>query len=318
MTKSSRRLSIEFIALIAVTAIVFVLLFVFLPSDLALALLVVALVAFLYFGIAVALAKYKHRTPDWLNTAPLWLVILVPVAIGVSLLFRYWADATLLNVVFVLGMMFMFLYYWLMVPFALVQKIEEQNWDGDVDEWPDLSVLVPAFQERGHISRTLDSIAASTYPGGIELIVVDDGSLDGTYEEAKAHAGTDAKVIRKENGGKHFSAEQGVSRRRRTISSSRSTPTPGSIPTRSRNSSGVSNGTPAPVRSPATSRSGTGDRSSRTCRRSNTLSASTRSAGRSTTSVSSPSSPAVSGRSGRTPSVKSRGIAPTRSPRTSI
>ncbi len=210
MNRLSNRLSVEFIALLALTAITFLVLFAFLPLDLVQALLVVALVAFLYFGIAVTLAKYRHRTPDWLNTAPLWLVVMVPVAIGVSLLFRYWAEATVFNVIFVLGMMFMFLYYWLMVPFALIQKIEEENWDGQIDEWPDISVLIPAYQERGHISRTLDSIAATTYQGGIELIVIDDGSLDGTYEEAKAHAGTDAIVMQKENGGKHSALNLGL------------------------------------------------------------------------------------------------------------
>ncbi|WP_096389598.1 DUF1508 domain-containing protein [Halopenitus persicus] len=210
MTRVSRHLSIEFIVLLVITAITFLVLFAVLPFDLVQALLIVALVAFFYFGIAVALAKYKHRTPDWLNTAPLWLIIMVPVAIGVSLLFRYWAEATFFNVVFVLGMMFMFLYYWLMVPFAMVQKIEEQNWDEQIDEWPEITVLIPAYKERGHIGRTLDSISATTYTGGIELIVIDDGSADGTYEEATAHAGTDALVIQKENGGKHSALNRGL------------------------------------------------------------------------------------------------------------
>lgn len=58
-------------------ALVFGALFVFLPPDLVFALSVTALVAFLYFGIAAALTKYAHRTPDWLDTAPLWLIVLV-------------------------------------------------------------------------------------------------------------------------------------------------------------------------------------------------------------------------------------------------
>lgn len=210
MKDTKKRLSLDFILLLALTAVTFVALFAYLPFALVQALLIVGFVAFLYFGIVVALAKYRHRTPGWVNAAPLWLIVTVPVVVGVSLLFRYWTDATAFTVAFVLGMLFIFLYYWLMVPFALVQKIEEQNWDGTVEEWPDITVLIPAYQERGHIGRTLDSIAASSYPAAVELIVVDDGSLDGTYEEAKAHAGTDAKLIQKENGGKHSALNRGL------------------------------------------------------------------------------------------------------------
>jgi cellulose synthase/poly-beta-1,6-N-acetylglucosamine synthase-like glycosyltransferase/uncharacterized protein YegP (UPF0339 family) len=210
MSTSSRKLSAELFALLALTAVTFVLLLVYLPSSLVVPLLVVATVALLYFGVAVALAKYQSRTPDWLNTAPLWLIVMVPVAIGVALLFRFWTDATVYSVIFVLGMLFIFLYYWLLVPFAMVQKIEVQNWENTIDEWPAISVLIPAYREWGYIGRTLDSIAATTYPGDVELIVIDDGSLDGTYEEAVAHAGTDATVIQKENGGKHSALNKGL------------------------------------------------------------------------------------------------------------
>lgn len=210
MSTSSRKLSAELFALLALTAVTFALLIVFLPSSLLAPLFVIAFVALLYFGVAVALAKYQSRTPDWLNTAPLWLIVMVPVALGVALLFRFWTDATVYSVIFVLGMLFIFLYYWLLVPFAMVQKIEVQNWESTIEEWPAISILVPAYRERGYIGRTLDSIAATTYPGDIELIVIDDGSLDGTYEEAVAHAGTDAMVVQKENGGKHSALNKGL------------------------------------------------------------------------------------------------------------
>jgi biofilm PGA synthesis N-glycosyltransferase PgaC len=217
MSTSSRKLSAELFALLSLTAVTFVLLLLYLPTSLLAPLFVVALVAFLYFGAAVVLAKYQSRTPDWLNTAPLWLIVMVPVAVGVALLLRFWVDATIYSIIFVLGMLFIFLYYWLMVPFAMVQKIEVQNWDGAVEEWPAISVLVPAYKERGYIGRTLDSIGATTYPGDLELIVIDDGSLDGTYEEAIAHATTDATVIQKENGGKHSALNKGLELARNDI-----------------------------------------------------------------------------------------------------
>jgi cellulose synthase/poly-beta-1,6-N-acetylglucosamine synthase-like glycosyltransferase/peptidoglycan/xylan/chitin deacetylase (PgdA/CDA1 family) len=45
---------------------------------------------------------------------------------------------------------------------------------------PPVSILVPAFDEAKGIARSVQSLAASEYPGDFEVIVVDDGSTDGT------------------------------------------------------------------------------------------------------------------------------------------
>lgn len=68
---------------------------------------------------------------------------------------------------------------------------------------PSVSVIVPAFNEVKVIERTIDSLLASEYPD-LEIIVVDDGSTDGTFELAKkSFAGNDrVSIYRKENGGK--------------------------------------------------------------------------------------------------------------------
>ena len=49
----------------------------------------------------------------------------------------------------------------------------------------DISVIVAAYQAAGTIERTLASIAAQTLKP-LEVVVVDDGSTDGTFEVAKA------------------------------------------------------------------------------------------------------------------------------------
>ena len=46
--------------------------------------------------------------------------------------------------------------------------------------WPPLSILIAAFNERESIATTLDSIARSRYSGPLDVILVDDGSTDGT------------------------------------------------------------------------------------------------------------------------------------------
>ncbi len=54
----------------------------------------------------------------------------------------------------------------------------------DPPTWPGISVLIAAYQEEDMISQTLRSLSTSPYPGPIEVIVVDDGSQDRTFDVA--------------------------------------------------------------------------------------------------------------------------------------
>lgn len=56
-----------------------------------------------------------------------------------------------------------------------------------------LSVLVPARNEALNIATCVRAVLAADHPD-LELIVVDDGSTDGTAERARAAAGADARV----------------------------------------------------------------------------------------------------------------------------
>ncbi|MFF3498473.1 bifunctional polysaccharide deacetylase/glycosyltransferase family 2 protein [Streptomyces sp. NPDC003247] len=75
-----------------------------------------------------------------------------------------------------------------------------------------VSVIVPAYNEKECIANTLESLARSTHP--IEILVVDDGSTDGTSEIARAAADklgmTNVRVIRQENAGKPAALNNGV------------------------------------------------------------------------------------------------------------
>lgn len=51
---------------------------------------------------------------------------------------------------------------------------------GSLGEWPDVVAVIPARNEAPTIGRTVASLMTQRYPGMISVIVVDDGSEDGT------------------------------------------------------------------------------------------------------------------------------------------
>lgn len=53
------------------------------------------------------------------------------------------------------------------------------------EHWPGLTVLVAAYQEEQLIAQTLENLSALTYPGKVEVIVIDDGSKDDTFRVAE-------------------------------------------------------------------------------------------------------------------------------------
>lgn len=74
----------------------------------------------------------------------------------------------------------------------------------------DVAVIIPAFNERDGVGPTIDRVRASltATPLAFEIVVVDDGSTDGTAEEAEQH---DVRVIRqRENRGYGAALKAGI------------------------------------------------------------------------------------------------------------
>ncbi len=67
---------------------------------------------------------------------------------------------------------------------------------------PLVSVIVPTFNREHLVGRTIESVLRQTY-AAVEVVVVDDGSTDGTAARIARDHGGDARVryFRKENGG---------------------------------------------------------------------------------------------------------------------
>ncbi|MEU8822537.1 bifunctional polysaccharide deacetylase/glycosyltransferase family 2 protein [Streptomyces sp. NPDC048636] len=78
-----------------------------------------------------------------------------------------------------------------------------------------VSVIVPAYNEKECIANTLTSLAASTHP--IEIVVVDDGSTDGTAEIVEAMALPNVQVLRQPNAGKPAALNHGIAHARHEL-----------------------------------------------------------------------------------------------------
>ena len=80
---------------------------------------------------------------------------------------------------------------------------------------PRISVVVAFFNNEGDLADCLDSIAAQTYPD-IEVIMVDDGSADGSAGIARAKAAADPRftLISPEHGGPGGARNRGIERAR--------------------------------------------------------------------------------------------------------
>jgi len=83
------------------------------------------------------------------------------------------------------------------------------------DNLPGVSIIVPCYNEENNIEKTLNSLINLDYPKEkLEVIVVDDGSEDKTFQKAKEFEKKDerVKVFRKKNGGKYTALNFGLKR----------------------------------------------------------------------------------------------------------
>lgn len=74
-----------------------------------------------------------------------------------------------------------------------------------------ISIIIPAFNEEKNIAATIKSALGIDYPRNkMEIIVVDDGSNDKTYQIAKKFVSKIVKVYTKKNGGKGTALNLGL------------------------------------------------------------------------------------------------------------
>ena len=74
-----------------------------------------------------------------------------------------------------------------------------------------LSVIVPVYNSKEHLSRCIDSILSQSF-SDFELLLVDDGSKDGSGAVCDAYSEKDSRVrvFHKENGGVSSARNVGI------------------------------------------------------------------------------------------------------------
>ncbi len=76
---------------------------------------------------------------------------------------------------------------------------------------PKISVIIPAYNEQQTIVACVNSVLEADYPQeALEIIVVDDGSEDGTFKLASSIGDGRIKVLRKPNSGKASALNHGI------------------------------------------------------------------------------------------------------------
>ncbi len=111
----------------------------------------------------------------------------------------------------------------LLVAFARVharrdrRRKSDQPWHPGHRFLPDVSVVVPAYNEAAGIAATVRSMVASTYRGRLEIIIVDDGSADDTAAIAAGLGIPYVRVIRQANTGKPGALMRGIAEARSEV-----------------------------------------------------------------------------------------------------
>ncbi|MEI8284274.1 MAG: polysaccharide deacetylase family protein, partial [bacterium] len=75
---------------------------------------------------------------------------------------------------------------------------------------PSVSVIIPAYNEQKVIAKTIQSLLASEYQGTLDVVVIDDGSTDGTVEAVESVNDSRLRVVRQSNSGKAYALQRGV------------------------------------------------------------------------------------------------------------
>ncbi len=110
--------------------------------------------------------------------------------------------------------LFLALYFEVFLLISFFERRPSDKSSARPKRYPTVSVIVPCWNEEDTLEATVHSLLALDYPKEkLSIIVVDDGSTDGTLGVANRFAGhPQVRVLSKENGGKYTALNFGIER----------------------------------------------------------------------------------------------------------
>ena len=191
-------------ALVILIFITMVLLFYSMPGIISIISFTAALLMTLISLVMLRLKPMKNPISSML------VVLVLPFILGLVVVLEgvmNWPSILQVFVAWSFTITFWFNFF--MLPLSYHHfMIENSRWTSK--SYPPISIIIPAYNEEKVLAKTIEALLEAEYPASKEIIVVDDGSTDRTYEIAKRYFRKGVMVFRKINGGKYSAINFGL------------------------------------------------------------------------------------------------------------
>jgi cellulose synthase/poly-beta-1,6-N-acetylglucosamine synthase-like glycosyltransferase len=170
----------------------------------------IALILVIHFISSMATKRKRMgRAAFWIPVVSLSLLFIVLPAFFAAVLYL-WGMFSLITWILLISLIVIFYINFVSVPLAIYQKRREIRQAASLSYCPSVSILIPAHNEEKVLDKAIESVLEAFYPNDKEIIVIDDGSTDRTYEVAESFCDRGLKVIRRPNGGKAVALNHGL------------------------------------------------------------------------------------------------------------